>query len=1145
MFAKRLFHRAVFQVNQSGLPHGNLKSAHLNPRVTVHCGIPSTSSLLSFDPFQRLLAVATLDGRIKVIGGPGIEYLLDSPIQLPCKFLEFLNNRGHVVSISNQNDIQVWDLDGRALACYVKWESNITAFAVLQGTPYMYIGDDLGNVAVVKYDQEEGELSKMPYYIPAHIVQETSNNSVQIFSSVVGIFPQPSLLDTRVLIAYDDGLIILWDLYEAQVVVVRGGTNLQLKNDANVSSPSKMEEETSDNEEAKEICCACWASADGSTLAVGYTDGDILLWSIPSGSNKQKKIGNSSSKIVVKVQLFSGKRRIPVIVLRWSASRNFNSEDGGHLFVYGGDEIGSPEVVTVLCLKWSEGLASLTCISRLDLMLQGSFADMILLPNAGSTSNDPFAALLVLTNPGHLHAYDEASISEFSLSSQEERSPLPPQLVPIQVPLVEPCVTAAKLVILPKDGKASKIFAQLPRDLKTIAPSILSAGTKWPVTGGVFGSALSDKSSSVNSIYITGHENGTVRVWDATVPFLCLLCFIENKIQNISSNRDSAEISALDFCPISEILAVGDKHGLVRLYKLSADSGDVSCHVVSGTGKQVHVLHCESGFQCVAVLDVHQFPICSFAFANAAARVTVGSESGLVSVLDLHSFSILFLRECSSDRSARIISMIMKTVVLTKEHISSPTSPKSGRLREKDSTEALNIVFVLTKDANVLTVDGDTGAFLGSRPLHPKHQSTAVALHLIDASSVTNMGLTGDALTSSSAECGEHACGKNKSENELTESQADPINSQEEEKEHFDNTISISGQSLENSLLLLCSEDALRLYSASSIIEGNNNSIRKVNLGTPCCWASVFKNKDENADGLVLLYQSGLLEMRSLPDMEVIRDISLSSILRWKFQPNWLKTITSAANGRIALIHNNEIAFLSLLANENDFRIPASLPCLHDRDIAAAADAALKAGSHEKKKKNQIQGLLSGVIKEIKGGVLRHASGSPEHRLRPILGLELSSLFAWCPFPGQCAKETSDIGPESLDIDDIEIEEASSDYTSSPHAAVSSGILIDTHKISAEGKGKQSDRQKLLDEKTEELAPRKRTPEEIRAAYGHKKTGDVSGAAGLAMNKLRERGEKLQTINKHTEELQAGAENFASMADELLKTMEGRKWWKI
>ncbi|KAL6531098.1 hypothetical protein OROMI_007151 [Orobanche minor] len=34
-------------------------------------------------------------------------------------------------------------------------------------------------------------------------------------------------------------------------------------------------------------------------------------------------------------------------------------------------------------------------------------------------------------------------------------------------------------------------------------------------------------------------------------------------------------------------------------------------------------------------------------------------------------------------------------------------------------------------------------------------------------------------------------------------------------------------------------------------------------------------------------------------------------------------------------------------------------------------------------------------------------------------------------------------------------------------------------------------------------------------------------------------------LSRHTEELESGAENFASLANELAKQMEKRKWWHI
>ncbi|XP_059072643.1 uncharacterized protein LOC131062006 isoform X1 [Cryptomeria japonica] len=1170
MFAKRLLQKAVAvaQVNQSGLLQGGLRPDDLNLHVTLHYGIPSTSSLLSFDPFQRILAVATLDGRTKIIGGAGIECLLDSPLELPCKFLEFMNNEGYLVSISNQNDIQVWDLNRRALACYIQWESNITAFTVIQGTSCMYLGDDLGNVAVVKYKKEKGEISRMPYHIPVHIVQESSKDPDRFPSSVVGIYPQPSASGTRVVIAYENGLIILWDLYKACAVAIRGGANLNLKNDNATSSIGMRDEtevEADDSDEDKEICCACWASVDGSILAVGYTDGDILLWSMPSGTSSKDRhsdVGISSSKTVVKIQLSSSKRRIPVIVLRWCTNGKHDLEDGGQLFVYGGDEIGSPEVVTVagkrskqlliyilqrnfmmkdllllvLCLKWSQGMVSLTCTSRLDIALHGSFADMILLPSVGSALDGKYAALLVLTNPGHLHAYDEVSISEVSLSSEEDRCSIPPQSVPVQAPFAEPCITKAALVLIPKNVNTSKILSQLQRTMQITGPSNLALGGKWPVTGGIHASSSFEKSMNVEMIYITGHENGSVRVWDASVPFLCLLCSIENKTQNLTLPGGNASISSLEFCPIAEILAVGDEQGMVRLYKLSAKSADISCQVISEDVKQVHFLQWESGFQCVAVFSIHQSPICSIYFAKAS-RLCVASEGGLVSVINLDSFTILFHCNCLRDKSTKIISVIMKTVVASKGLPPSPTQQKSERQGENDSTKELSVVFVLTKDENVITIDGDTGAFLGSEPSHPTHQSTAVSFQLIDT-----IGWTQDGVTHSLSQDSKHGHFTNKFKNELEESQRDPINETkvQSELEELGNTIAKSGESLQTLLLLLCSRDALRLYSAASFIKGKSKSVRKVKLEIPCCWASTFMNKDQNLFGLVLLCESGLLEFRSLPNMEVIGSVFISSLLRWKYHPNIGRTMSSSGNGRIALVYNKEMAFLSILANENDLRIPDSLPCLYDKDLAAATDAALKAGIHQTRKKNQIQGFLGGVIKEIKGGVLRNAS--PERPITLNLGSDLSNIFAWCPFPELFTVETDD-GTECLDIDDIQIEEDSFNSSPSSSSPAKTGRPLDTQK--PDTKDKESERQKLLNLKQDDVKPRLRTPEEIKAAYGHKTTGDVSEVAGVAMNRLHERGHKLQKIGKNTEELQAGAENFASMADELLKTMEGRKWWQI
>lgn len=146
-------------------------------------------------------------------------------------------------------------------------------------------------------------------------------------------------------------MIILWDAYEDQVVLVRGSKDLQLKFKTVVDCIKGTNHELSDNlsnhnQTDKEISSLCWASENGSVLAVGYVDGDIMFWDISNDISSKGRQAEESADSVVKLQLASGNRRLPVIVLHWSATRSCNHQ-GGQLFVYGGDQIGSEEVLTV------------------------------------------------------------------------------------------------------------------------------------------------------------------------------------------------------------------------------------------------------------------------------------------------------------------------------------------------------------------------------------------------------------------------------------------------------------------------------------------------------------------------------------------------------------------------------------------------------------------------------------------------------------------------------------------------------------------------------------------------------------------------------------------------------------------------------
>lgn len=218
---------------------------------------------------------------------------------------------------------------------------------------------------------------------------------------------------------------------------------------------------------------------------------------------------------------------------------------------------GTPQVLT---LEWSSGTETLKCIGRLDLILASPFADMILLPSVGPVGGSDKASLFVLTNPGQLHLYDDASIS--SLPSQRERkTAMFAMAYPAVVPVVDPIMTLAKFVALPSGGSSSRLLyevfevillssltilcfvkslfnyssfiSQISLVAKNGSAPVLSGSVKWPLSGGVPNQLSFVEHTGFQRIYVAGYRDGSIRLWDATYPVLSLICVFKGEVSFI------------------------------------------------------------------------------------------------------------------------------------------------------------------------------------------------------------------------------------------------------------------------------------------------------------------------------------------------------------------------------------------------------------------------------------------------------------------------------------------------------------------------------------------------------------------------------------------------------------------------------------
>ncbi|CAM8949333.1 unnamed protein product [Rhodiola kirilowii] len=1101
---KKLFHKNAAVKNpasplvEGNMPKNKLTAADLDPRIVVHYGIPSTASVLAFDHVQRLLAVATLDGRIKIIGGDNIEALLVSPKQLPFKYLEFLQNQGLLISVSNDNDIQVWDLKHREIASTLQWNCNVTAFSVMFGTQFIYIGDEQGVVSVVKFDSLEGKLLQLPYSLSPDFVAEKADIQLPDHNSVVGLSLQPGPHGNRLLVAYDNGVIVLWDTLEVEVVIVRGNNDLQLMESV-INLLDKEESgspDVSSNQEQveKEISSLCWASSNGSVLAVGYVDGDIMLWNLSSSAHNKDHRSVKSSNKVVKLQLASGERRLPVIVLHWSADITMN-DNGGLLFVYGGDEIGSEEVLTILRLDWSSGLDSLKCIGRVDLTLHGSFADMRLLSKAGASENSN-CTLCVLTNPGQLLIYDDIYSSSI-MSEQDNKGSIHSLPFRTAVPTMEPLMTVGQLHSVYAAEKLSASLAKVVSGVDVKAAQNPNIGsTKWPLTGGVPSQPSADH--QIKRVYIGGYHDGSVRIWDATYPSLTFISILQLKLGDAQMEGLTAPVSALDFCSTSSSLIVGNERGLVWLYKLVDCSDENIVHLILEDKHEV-IDHQQGVPKCMAVFSILKSPVRTLKFLNCGAKAAAGYECGQVALFDLRSFTVLFLTDIISSPSSPVISI----------HLSPPLkgNSKGGGLEGLESENSEEVgeekIILLTKNANIVVLGTANGTICNTGSIDPEGNSTAISIHFV-----------GNTISEE----------VNSSEISKTERQHPDQESQPNDRISPDPEV--TERKMNNMLVLLSLEKSLILSRISSLFQVETNYIQKIDLVNPCCWTTVFEENCEKR-GIAILYRTGVIEIRSFPELEIVKECSLMSILRWSFKKNMEKTLTSTTSGQLALGNGCEFSVVSLLASENIFRIPESLPSLHDEVLAAAADAAIKFSLNAKKKQVDVPGILGGLIKGIKAG-----KSENNQDIKDIVE-HFDSVFSRPP--GKMTPPTitnEEVVELELQIDDIEIDEP----VVIPSTSASHGSKNDD-------KGKETERERLFGGASD-AKPKARTAEEIAAKY--RKPEATAAAAARARERLVQRQEKLENLSKRTEELQNGAEDFASMAQELARRMEKRnKWWKL
>ncbi|KAK3143970.1 hypothetical protein QOZ80_4AG0307250 [Eleusine coracana subsp. coracana] len=336
-------------------------------------------------------------------------------------------------------------------------------------------------------------------------------------------------------------------------------------------------------------------------------------------------------------------------------------------------------------------------------------------------------------------------------------------------------------------------------------------------------------------------------------------------------------------------------------------------------------------------------------------------------------------------------------------------------------------------------------------------------------------------------------------------------------------------------LLLLCTENAIRLFSLSHAIQGTKKIINKKKFSGNCCFASLIHSSSEI--GLALVFSNGEIEIRSLPDLSLLKDASLRGFV---YSRNSNSSITCSSDGEIILVSGEETYFFSTLCQNDIYRHTDSINKVYRKDNWPREESSYVVKSPKEKKK----GLFGMIMKDNKGNKEKESSANVTELCVSTTPEELASIFSTANLAPLSERRNSSLKDEEnieLDIDDIDID-GDTQKQKGPHFPV-----LSKEKIS---KGFQTLRGKLKPKTEEKVNFGNKKPEDessisqvdqIKMKYGYATNDDSTSVPKMIGNKLQENIKKLEGINHRAADMANGAQSFSAMAKELLQTTKNEK----
>ncbi|XP_040913472.1 syntaxin-binding protein 5-like isoform X2 [Toxotes jaculatrix] len=260
---------------------------------TVRHGFPYQPTALAFDPVQKILAVGSRSGGVRILGRPGVDCYCQHESGAAVLQLQFLINEGALVTACADDTLHLWNLRQRrpAILHSLKFNRERITFCHLPfQSKWLYVGTERGNTHIVNIES---------FILSGYVIMW--NKAIELSTKthpgpVVHLSDSPKD-EGKLLIGFESGTIVQWDLRGKKA-------DFRIYYDEAIHSVSW-------HHEGKQFMCS-------------HSDGSLTLWNLRNTTKPfqvtfphgkiQKDGRKESCKPILKVEYKTSRNSEPFVI---------------------------------------------------------------------------------------------------------------------------------------------------------------------------------------------------------------------------------------------------------------------------------------------------------------------------------------------------------------------------------------------------------------------------------------------------------------------------------------------------------------------------------------------------------------------------------------------------------------------------------------------------------------------------------------------------------------------------------------------------------------------------------------------------------------------------------------------------------------